>query len=135
MSRGVDVALKNARGHTPLDLATDATTRSLIETAFATKVCKGRSCGGSKFDFKNIRYYCEQCTKFFCRLCSQQNWVYEHKDADSKERPICRCLNCQDKISKSENELREAMETQDYHTVHKVLSQILNDKMDIDVKL
>ncbi len=71
MSRGCDVALKNARGHTPADLASDKNTRALIEKAFATKVCKGQKCGGSKFDFKNIRYYCEQCTKFFCRLCSQ----------------------------------------------------------------
>jgi len=41
MSRGCDIAMKNARGHTPLDLATDKTTRQLIEKAFATLKCKG----------------------------------------------------------------------------------------------
>jgi len=30
MSRGCDVGVKNARGHTPLDLATSEETRSLI---------------------------------------------------------------------------------------------------------
>ena len=67
MSRGCDVAKTNARGHTPLDLATDPATRALIEKAFATDRCQGKVCGGSKFDFKNIRYYCEQCTKFYCK--------------------------------------------------------------------
>ena len=39
MSRGCDVAKTNARGHTPLDLATDPKTRALIEKAFATDRC------------------------------------------------------------------------------------------------
>jgi hypothetical protein len=135
MSRGCDVAMKNARGHTPLDLATTKETRALIEKAFNTSVCKGRACSGSKFDFKNIRYYCEQCTQFFCRLCSQQNWVFENNGSEAKERPVCRCLNCQDKIDKAETDLRESMDTNEFHCLHKVLSTILNDKMDIDVKL
>lgn len=63
LSRGVDVDVKNARGHTPLDLATQHEVKELIMKAFNTKkcvICK------SKFDFKNIRYYCESCTRFLC---------------------------------------------------------------------
>jgi len=51
MSRGCDVGVKNARGHTPLDLATSKETRQLIERALTTKVCPGKKCGGSKFSF------------------------------------------------------------------------------------
>lgn len=68
LSRGVDVDVKNARGHTPLDLATRVEVKDLILKAINTKkcvICK------SKFDFKNIRYYCESCTRFLCIQCSQ----------------------------------------------------------------
>jgi len=57
------VDIKNARGHTPLDLATQTEVKDLILKAMNTKkcvICK------SKFDFKNIRYYCESCTRFLC---------------------------------------------------------------------
>jgi len=98
-------------------------------------VCPGKKCGGSKFDFKNIRYFCESCTNFYCRACSQSLWVYENKDSENKDRPVCRCMQCQDRITKAENELREAMDTEEFPTVNKVLSGILAAKMDIDVKL
>ena len=55
LSRGVDVDVKNARGHSPLDLATEPSTKKLIEKATKTKKCE--KCK-EKFDFKNIRFYC-----------------------------------------------------------------------------
>jgi hypothetical protein len=124
MSRGCDVGVKNARGHTPLDLATSDDTRQLIQKALKTMVCPGKKCGGSKFSFQNVRYYCESCTNFFCRMCSVQTWVFENKNSHQKERPVCRCLQCQDKISKAETDLQEAMEAHEFHTLNKVLSQI-----------
>ena len=135
MSRGCDIAMTNARGHTPLDLATDKETRALIQKAFATAKCKGKKCGGSKFDFKNIRYYCEMSTDFYCRQCSCQNWVYEHHTSEARERPVCRYFECQAKIDKAEADLQEAMDTNEFFALNKVLTQILNDKMDINVKL
>ena len=58
LSRGVDVDIKNARGHAPLDLATAAEVKTLIMSAINTKKC---NICKSVFDFKNIRYYCESC--------------------------------------------------------------------------
>ena len=59
LSRGVDVDVKNARGHTPMDLATEAMTKKLISHATKMKQCENNNCKGPrKFDFKNIRYYC-----------------------------------------------------------------------------
>ena len=66
LSRGVDVDVKNARGHTPLDLATHHEVKQLIMNAINTKQCTCKR----KFDFKNIRYYCESCSKFYCNECS-----------------------------------------------------------------
>lgn len=127
--------MKNARGHTPLDLATNKDTRALIERAFQTVQCKGKNCGNSKFDFKNIRYYCESCTGFFCAKCSDRDWVYEEKNSENKERPVCRCKTCGEKLKKAEQDLQEAMETRDFATLHKVLSGIISAQLDIDVKL
>lgn len=54
LSRGVDMEMKNARGHTAYDLATKKEVKDIIVKATATKKCV--SCY-SVFDFKNIRYY------------------------------------------------------------------------------
>ena len=54
MQFGVDLNLKNARVHTPLDLATDPETRELIQRGIKTTHCSGTKCGNSKFDFRNI---------------------------------------------------------------------------------
>jgi len=91
LSRGVDVDMKNSRGHTPLDLATEPRTKELILRATKTKACENKECK-SKFDFKNVRFYCEVSTKFFCKNCSTTMWVYEKHDSEEKERPVCRSL-------------------------------------------
>ncbi len=89
----------------------------------------------SKFDFKNIRYYCESCERFLCLSCSQSQWVYETVDSEERERPVCRCNDCLNKIKMSEEELSMALKTMDFHKVDRVYSQILQNNVDIDVKL
>ncbi len=134
LSRGVDVEIKNARGHSPLDLATQPEVKELIQKATSTKNCADRSCK-SKFDFKNIRYYCESCRKFFCIKCSKSMWVFESKDATEEERSSCRCNGCAEIINNSERDLKNAMATMEFHTVDKVLKHILQNNIDIAVKL
>jgi hypothetical protein len=134
LSRGVDVEIKNARGHSPLDLATQSEVKELIQKATSTKNCEDKKCK-SKFDFKNIRYYCESCRKFFCIKCSRSVWVFESVDAAEEERSVCRCNGCAELIASNERDLRNAMNTMDFHTVDKVLSHILANKIDIAVKL
>jgi len=98
--------IKNARGHTPLDLATSSETKELISKALMTKKCV--ICE-TKFDFKNIRYYCESCSRFLCLKCSSSQWVYEDQDSENKERPVCRCKDCMNQISKYSDELEQAL--------------------------
>ena len=98
MQFGVDLNLKNARGHTPLDLATDPETRELIQRGINTTNCIGKKCNGSKFDFRNIQFYCETCGNFYCKLCSTKDWVLENKDSLIAERPVCRYDDCRNKI-------------------------------------
>jgi len=99
--------MKNARGHTPLDLATTQATRDLIQKALNTTKCSGN---GSKFDFKNVRYYCEACTKFFSEKCCWRGYYFETKDSEKKERPVCFCNWCLSDIEKAEKSLREAID-------------------------
>lgn len=54
MQFGVDLMLKNARTHAPLDLATEKETRQLILKGKETQFCSGTKCNGSKFDFRNV---------------------------------------------------------------------------------
>jgi len=94
LAYGTDVQRANARLHTPLDLATNPSTRALLQKALNTVKCKGTTCGHITFDFVNIRYFCDACEDFFCSKCSTKSWVYEHQKAQTKERPVCRCDKC-----------------------------------------
>lgn len=114
MSKGVDINMKNARGHEPIDLATCDEVRKLIQKAEATRVCKGVTCGESVFDFKNIRHYCTSCTNFFCSICSEYSTVKEKYDSEFEERPVRRCVECLKKIRDAKEELELAMETKDF---------------------
>lgn len=135
MQFGVDLQLRNARVHTPLDLATDPETRALIKAGIKTTHCSGGKCGNSKFDFRNIQFYCENCNKFYCKLCSTKSWVFENKDSDIPERPVCRCDNCLQIIETGEQALRNAMATNDFKTLDRVYNEILENGTDADVKL
>ena len=95
----------------------------------------GKNCNKSKFDFKNIQYYCDNCGKFYCNRCSIQKYIFEHKDSFIEERPVCRCDNCRDSITVAEANLRQAMSSHDFATLDRVYSEIKANKVDIDVKL
>jgi len=135
MQFGVDLNLKNARTHTPLDLATDPETRNLIQKGQKTTHCFGKKCNKSKFDFKNVQYYCENCDKFYCKLCSTRTWVFESRGAENPERPVCRCDDCFDSIGRAERDLRTAIDTNDFGTVNRVFEAIKESGTDIDVRL
>jgi ankyrin repeat protein len=130
LTQGVEIDVKNARGHTPLDLATTAEVKGLLTNALKIKNCK--YCN-SKFTFKNLRFLCLSTWDFFCSKCSRTGWVYENWDSEEMEMPICRSILEDKKISKQEQNLQEAMETRDYH----ILNQVIKDcwKLQIEVKL
>ena len=120
MQFGVDLQLRNARVHTPLDLATDPETRALIKAGIKTTHCSGKKCNNSRFDFRNIQYYCENSNKFWCKLCSTKAWVFENKDSDIPERPVCRSDAILQDIENAENNLQNAMATNEFATLDRV---------------
>lgn len=130
LAQGVDVNLVNSRNHTPMELATEAEHKKLISKALKTKQCENCK---SKFDFKNIRYFCEQSDKFYCINCCSKDWVYETAESDEKERPICRGHAVSKKIKGHEEELRVSIETNEFFTLDKSLNNCSG--VDIDVKI
>jgi hypothetical protein len=62
-------------------------------------------------------------------------WVFEAVTDKDEERSVCRCNVCAESISNQEKDLRNAMATMEFHTVDKVLKHILNNNIDIAVKL
>ena len=88
---------------------------------------------GQKFDFKNFRYYCKQSDKFYAAKCSTTMWVYEKWNSEEKERPVCRSLEVQKSIEAYEEELRTAMETDEFYALDKVMNRCKD--IDLDVKL
>jgi hypothetical protein len=132
LSRGIDVEMKNARGHTSYDLATDDKIKKIITKAIDTTNCV--QCD-SLFDFKNIRFYCISCKKFYCSNCSKTSWEYETHESEDTEKPVCRCTRCEDVKRKGEKKLRDAMETLHFQSLDVVIKDLENDKADFDVKL
>jgi len=132
LTQGVEIDVKNAWGHTPLDLATTPEVKQLLSDALKVKNCRYPSCN-SKFTFKNLRYLCLSTRDYFCSKCSKTGWVYENWDSEEMEMPICWSILEEKKISKQEQNLQEAMESWDYHT----LNQVIRDcrKLQIEVKL
>lgn len=135
MQFGVDLNLKNARVHTPLDLATDPETRALITSGIKTTHCSGKKCGKSKFDFRNIQFFCSNCQKFFCKMCSTKSWVFENEQSETEERPVCRCDDCSSLIREGQQSLVDAMNTNNFDTCDRVFKMLKEAGTDIDVKL
>jgi len=97
------------------------------------KKCENKDCN-SKFDFKNIRFYCSQSTKFFCKQCvSKESWVYELWQSKEPTRPVCRSKPVASLINSHEVEIREAMKSTNYDLVDQALQK--SESIDIDCRL
>jgi hypothetical protein len=102
MQKGVDVDVKNARLHTPMELATNPDTKNLLSKAMKTKFCQACK---SKFDFKNLRYLCTKSDKFYCKNCCVVSYEYETCESDERERLVCRGLDVSAEIKMHEKNL------------------------------
>ena len=132
LSQGIDIDLKNARGHTPYDLAASQDIKELIERAQLATNCD--SCKQA-FDFINIRYFCLNCRKFFCRNCCINAWVFEKVESTEKEQPVCYCTGCNDLIKKCEDKLHDGLNSIDFEVVEVIYQDISSKKVNLDVKL
>jgi hypothetical protein len=106
MGLGIDLDYKNSRSHKAIDLTTNKDIEDLIN-----KILKARECClcHKIFDFDNKRYLCSIKEDIICKNCSRIDYYYPTEDSEEKDIRDCRCKNCQDEIIKAENDLREAI--------------------------
>jgi hypothetical protein len=134
LSFGADLQLQNARGHTPIDLATDASIKELIKKALDTQKCK--RCETVVFDFENLRYYCQRCKRFFCKACCEiAVYDYEFHDSKEKEKPYTRCIECSQKIRSLQDQLQTALGFIDFKEVNAVYTEAIEFEPYITPKL
>ena len=106
MGLGIDLDYKNSRSHKAIDLTTNKDIEDLINKILKAKEC----CLCHKiFDFDNKRYLCSIKEDIICKNCSRIDYYYPTEDSEEKDIRDCRCKNCQDEIIKAENDLREAI--------------------------
>jgi hypothetical protein len=107
MSQGVDLDVRNDRGHNPFDLTTSPEIKGLITKSHKQLNCCGNKCGKAKFTFQNTQFYCAECDKrnkesFYCKKCCKIYRVYDSIDSEYKEKTVCRCDDCHATIQDSE---------------------------------
>jgi len=106
MGLGIDLDYKNSRSHKAIDLTTNKDIEDLINKILKAKEC----CLCHKiFDFDNKRYLCSIKEDIICKNCSRIDYYYPTEDSEEKDIRDCRCKDCQDEIIKAENDLREAI--------------------------
>ena len=106
MGLGIDLDYKNSRSHKAIDLTTNKDIEDLINKILKAKEC----CLCHKiFDFDNKRYLCSIKEDIICKNCSRIDYYYPTQHSEEKDIRDCRCKNCQDEIIKAENDLREAI--------------------------
>lgn len=129
---GVDVELKNTRGHTPLNLAENEEVKSMLKAALKTEKCYKCSSG---FNIRNPRCLCHVCYKYYCKNCIEGDWLYLEPGSLEEERYTTRCFDCKKYIDDSQSTVSESIESNVCEKLEESLDYIEKNKVDIDIKL
>ena len=122
MGLGIDLDYKNSRSHKAIDLTTNKKIEDLINKALKAKEC----CLCHRiFDFDNKRYLCSIKEDIICKGCSRIDYYFPTEEAEEKDIRDCRCKDCQDEIIKAENDLQNAI---DSNNLEKLVTQFTESK-------
>ena len=128
MGLGIDLDYKNSRSHKAIDLTTNKDIEDLINKILKAKEC----CLCHKiFDFDNKRYLCSIKEDIICKNCSRIDYYYPTEDSEEKDIRDCRCKDCQDEIIKAENDLREAILSNDLEKLTTQFAESKKYKIDL----
>ena len=128
MGLGIDLEFKNTRSHKAIDLTTNEKIQDLINKALSTKSCM--ICN-KMFDFNNKRYLCFIKEDIICVKCCVIDNYYDTEDAEEKDMRYCRCKNCQEEIIKAENDLKNAINSNNLETLNKQFEESIKYKIDL----
>ena len=132
MGLGIDIEVKNARNHMPLDLTSSKEIKDLIFKSLEIKNCQ--LCN-KQFDFFTKRCFCYINYETVCKSCCQQEYYYEKLESDNKEILECRCIKCYKEIVDAENNLRTAIKSNNLDEILKAVNIVKINKIKICPKL
>ncbi|CAK9076292.1 unnamed protein product [Durusdinium trenchii] len=127
MAQGCDVLAKNDRGHTPFALCTDPEVQQLLQNAMNATACKA---SGKQFSSTVLRYLCSWSLDVFCEKEVTQTFVYEHPEANEKEKPVTWCNEVRATIQDLEHQLNHAMHLNQLDTVTAALEAAADRPVD-----
>ncbi len=132
MGLGIDLEVKNARNHMANDLTSNKDIKNLIHKTLEIKNC---IICNKLFDFFTKRFFCYINTETVCKNCCIQEYYYENVDAEEKEIFECRCKNCFKYILDSENNLRNAIKSNNLEEIYSAVNFVKINKVKICPKL
>lgn len=132
MGLGIDLDIKNARSHTPLELASNEEIKALIK-----KTSEKSRCGicNSYFSFFVKKYICNVKEEIICKDCCKSNYYYENENSLTEEILECRCNNCIEEISKEEKQLIDTINKQDLNALTEHYNHLTPLEIRINPKL
>ena len=131
MGLGIDLDYKNSRSHKVIDLTTNKKIEDLINKVLKAKEC----CLCHRiFDFDNKRYLCSIKEDIICKNCARIDYYYPTEDAQEKDIRDCRCKECQDEILKAENDLQEAIDSNNLEKLSSQFAESKKYKIDLHLK-
>ena len=131
MGLGIDLEYKNSRSHKVIDLTTNKKIEDLINKCLNTKFC---NICNKVFDFDNKRYLCSIKEEIICKNCCVIDYYYANENDDEKDIRDCRCVNCQKEIKNAENELENAINSNDLEILNKQFDESVKFKIDLHLK-
>ena len=131
MGLGIDLELKNTRSHTALDLTSNKDIEQLIDKTLSTRFC---GICNKIFDFNNKRYICSIKNDIICKDCCVIGYYFPTEDAIEKDIRDCRCKNCFNEIVKAENDLQNAIDSNNLDTLNNQYEISKNFKIDLHLK-
>ncbi len=132
MGLGIDIEVKNARNHMPLDLTSSKEIKDLIFKSLEIKNCQ--LCN-KQFDFFTKRCFCYINYETVCKTCCQQEYYFESLDSENKEILECRCIKCYKEIVDAEENLRVAIRSNNLDEILKAVNVVKINHIKICPKL
>ncbi len=131
MGLGLDLEIKNDREHMAIDLTANKEIKSLIEKCLSIKDCM--ICH-KQFDFFVKRFLCVVKGEIICKNCCVRDFYYQNVDSRDKDIIECRCKTCYNFINDTENNLKNAIKSNNLDEISSQYLNIQQNKIEICCK-
>lgn len=129
---GIDLDVKNARNHTPLDLTCNLEIQNLgakIKRETNCKICK------DYFSFFEKKYVCFISEDIICKKCCSANYYYENENSEAPEIFECRSKETIAHIKENEDILNNIIKQRNLDDLKVQYNKIKSENIRIDPKL